>query len=191
MDEKRHLWPLFQGPSWGKDGPIDPQQRITRTRQRACDVVAWFEQNPPGKDLALATRPKFLTPEWPPRTPAFELMCRHLQGLIVDSVCSKRAALVSALPAASLQGVRFLVYDAEEEMADGAAEFSSRGLFDVHDEPGWATWIDHHHEHEIGHRVLCCIPTALEEAAEAGIYANPVACIRWVDCPELIDDPDQ
>jgi hypothetical protein len=198
MDEGLHFWPLFRSPGpktayYGKDGPIDPVHRIARTRRRAQAVVAWFQQNPPGEDLRLTTRPKLLAPEWPPETPAFELMCRgYLQELVVDSVCNKRAALVdSVLPASSLKGVRFLLYEADEQVADGSSEFSSRGFFDVHDEPGWATWIDHHHDHKTGHRLLCCIPAALVEAAQAGIDGNPVDCIRWAACPELISDSEQ
>ena len=120
-------------------------------------------------------------------------MCRgYLQELVVDSVCRKRETLVeTALPTAPLHGVRFLVYEADEQMGDGAAEAVSRGLFDVCDEPGWATWVDHHDDLEIGHRVLCCIPAALQEAAQAGIDANPMDCIRWIDCPELLEDPEQ
>jgi hypothetical protein len=198
MDEELHFWPLFRSPGpntayWGKDGSINPAHRIARTRRRAQAVVAWFEQNPLSEDLSLATRPKSLAPEWLSKTPAFELMCRgHLQEMVVDSVCSKRDSLVgSAPPTASLDEVRFLLYEAEEQMADGAAQESSRGFFDVHDEPGWATWIDHYKDYKTGHCLLCCIPAVLEEAAQAGIYANPMDCIRWIDCPELLRDPEQ
>jgi len=110
-----------------------------------------------------------------------------LQESMVSSVSDKRATALGGADEGDLPvGCRFLVYLPEEEMADGAAAWSSGGLFDDNDEPGWATWMDYYDDIDLGSRLLCCIPPCLVEAAQAGIDANPICSIHWVRCPELL-----
>ena len=76
--------------------------------------------------------------------------------------------------------------EADETVWDGASEAESHGCFDLADEPGWNTWIDYYEDHEIGARLLCYVPSPLIDPAQFGIDANPVACIQWIECGDLI-----
>ena len=67
-----------------------------------------------------------------------------------------------------------------ETVADGAAEVSSLGFFDVDDTPPWDTWFCYAAE-----AILAWIPEDCVSRVQAGIDANPVDCIHWVQQPEL------
>lgn len=77
-------------------------------------------------------------------------------------------------------GARLLCYYPHETVDDGAAEASSRGIFNIHDAPPWDTWIAYAHD-----TILCLIPESFTTRAQAGIDQNPVDCIHWATQHEL------
>lgn len=73
-------------------------------------------------------------------------------------------------------GGRLLLYVPSENLADGAAEYSSNGFFDVNNVPPWDIWV-----HFSGITLVSWVPPELVEPAQKGIDVNPEACIRWAD----------
>ncbi len=95
-----------------------------------------------------------------------------------DHVVANRAALLrqnsSKNSTADVAGGRLLLYDPDENLADGAAEYSSNGFFDSNNVPPWDIWVG------MANRTLVSwVPPVLVEAAQIGIDANPENCIRW------------
>ena len=193
LRQRGSIWPLLQAweegmPYWGYSGPSELEERASRTRQRAEQVLAWFEHYPDVRDLPGATRPESLSPDWPSARPDFDLLSSYsckLHEVVVSSVCDKRAAILAGRSGPNLLSLRFLIYEPEEQVSDGSSAYASKGFSDDFDEPGWATWIDSYRDPDLGVRLLCCVPPCLVEAAQAGIDANPVDCIHWADCPGL------
>ncbi len=98
----------------------------------------------------------------------------------VAEVVAKRSQLVSlSSPSehdAPEAGGRLLFYVPSENLADGAAQYSSNGFFDVNNVPPWDIWV------AFSERTLVSwVPTALVELAQKGIDVNPEGCIRWAD----------
>ena len=71
---------------------------------------------------------------------------------------------------------RLLLYWPYENLACGAADYSSNGFFDVNNVPPWDIWVDFTSD-----TLVSWVPSALIEAAQMGIDVNPEGCIRWVD----------
>lgn len=105
---------------------------------------------------------------------------RSAQVAIVETVVSKRAAQLRKnchYPSTidiGLEGGKLLLYAPDENLFDGAAEYSSRGFFDVDNIPPWDTWICLFEEY-----VLSWVPPQLLDLANAGIEVNPEQCILW------------
>lgn len=98
----------------------------------------------------------------------------------VAGVVAKRSQLVSLTSPpehdAAKAGGRLLLYVPSENLADGAAQYSSNGFFDVNNVPPWDIWV------AFSERTLVSwVPTALVELAQKGIDVNPEGCIRWAD----------
>ena len=96
----------------------------------------------------------------------------------VAHVVANRAALLrqnsSKNSTADVAHGRLLLYDPDENLADGAAEYSSSGFFDSNNVPPWDIWVG------MANRTLVSwVPPVLVEAAQMGIDANPESCIRW------------
>jgi hypothetical protein len=98
----------------------------------------------------------------------------------VAEVVAKRSQLVSLTSppehGAAEAGGRLLLYVPSENLADGAAQYSSNGFFDVNNVPPWDIWV------AFSERTLVSwVPTALVELTQKGIDVNPEGCIRWAD----------
>ena len=105
----------------------------------------------------------------------------------VAKLTADRAALLEGTTTnfesanSDLQG-RMLLYYPLENVADGAAEASSKGFFDMEDAPPWDTWVTYSDG-----AITSWVPEHLISQAQAGIDANPVDCIHWLDARETID----
>jgi hypothetical protein len=71
---------------------------------------------------------------------------------------------------------RILLYQPAENVADGASQAASLGLFDGNDAPPWDTWI-----HYADGDLACWVPDSLVALAQDGIDDNMVQCIQWAD----------
>jgi hypothetical protein len=80
-----------------------------------------------------------------------------------------------AIPASQLRG-KVLLYIPSENVSDGASKYASNGFFDACDCPPWDTWL-----HYSDRTLMSWVPEILLPLAQAGIDANPVACIEWAD----------
>jgi hypothetical protein len=114
-----------------------------------------------------------------PHASLAEARMEHEREQIVQSVIVRRSDLVGAPQERSTntgsdQG-RLLLYTPEENLADGAAQYASKGFFDVDNVPPWDTWVAFSHG-----ILLSWVPLQLVGLAEAGIDANPEGCIRWM-----------
>jgi hypothetical protein len=69
---------------------------------------------------------------------------------------------------------KLLYYWPHENLACGAAEYSSNGFFDVDNVPPWDTWVSFN-----GSILISWVPAILIPLAQAGIDANPEECISW------------
>lgn len=88
--------------------------------------------------------------------------------------CLERTGIEVLSPPTKEHG-RLLNYWPDENLADGAAEYSSNGFFDTDNVPPWDTWVSFDDR-----TLICWIPRVLVPLAQAGIDANPEACIDWV-----------
>jgi hypothetical protein len=69
---------------------------------------------------------------------------------------------------------RLLHYWPHENLACGAAEYSSNGFFDQNNVPPWDTWMSFD-----GRTLVSWVPSILIPLAQDGIDANPEGCIAW------------
>ena len=101
---------------------------------------------------------------------------------LVNSVVTRRRGLLRGgdRPAQSTQhtdlsGGRLLIYVPEENLADGAAKYASRGFFDVDNVPPWDLWVVF-----AGGALLSWVPSELLGLAQSGIDVNIEGCIAWL-----------
>ncbi len=73
-------------------------------------------------------------------------------------------------------GGRLLIYFPHENLCDGVAQYSSKGLFDVDNVPPWDTWVCFFDQ-----KLVSWIPDQLVAFADQGIDVNPEECIQWAD----------
>jgi hypothetical protein len=100
---------------------------------------------------------------------------------LVEALAEKRASLLremSVFPAVSSDGAggRLLVYEPDFNVEDGASEYMSKGYFDERDAPPWDTWVCY-----FDCQLISWVPPCLLDLVQAGIAANPVDCIRWLE----------
>jgi hypothetical protein len=81
---------------------------------------------------------------------------------------------------------RFLVYFPDENLCDGYAESVSKGFFDVDNLPAYDTWVSFFDDESSSQRssrcyLLCYVPVAAIDPANAGIEGNPEECIMWLE----------
>ena len=84
----------------------------------------------------------------------------------------RKEGRTAATPICELAGGRLLLFVPAETLDDGAARYSSKGFFDVHNSPPWDTWIGFIDQH-----VVSWVPPQLIELANAGVEVNPEQCI--------------
>ena len=98
----------------------------------------------------------------------------------VAGVVAKRGRLVAphSLDRYSVEAGqgRLLLYFPTENLADGAAQYSSNGFFDADNVPPWDIWLGFS-----DWTLVSWVPPTLIEAVQMGIDANPEDCIRWAN----------
>ena len=92
----------------------------------------------------------------------------------------KKTSIEISDSADPLSKSKLLLYEPLETVSDGAAEAGSQGFYDVEDAPPWDTWFWY-----AGGAIFCRVPEPAIGAAQDGIDANPVDCIRWTSWSEL------
>lgn len=88
---------------------------------------------------------------------------------------------------------RFLVYFPDADLCDGAAASASEEFFNDYNCPPLGTWIGYFDDATdeavadpaYSGYLLCWVPEAFIAGANAGVNANPEACIRWLDETEV------
>lgn len=98
----------------------------------------------------------------------------------VSEVVNKRSVQNKQNPAAedyfaSADSGRLLVYFPHEDLADGAADFSSNGFYDFNNVPPWDLWVSF-----ADGELISWVPIGLIEVAYMGIDVNPEECIQWL-----------
>ena len=105
---------------------------------------------------------------------------------IVEKVTEVRAQILqhsgrhSETRSSEPLGGRLLLYAPEDNLACGAAEYSSMGFFDVDNVPPWDTWIV-----MLGKYLVSWVPPQLIRLVQEGMDVNPEQCILWADDPSL------
>jgi len=96
----------------------------------------------------------------------------------VAEVVAKRRQMVGQKPEAAARESdgRILIYVPSENLADGAAQYSSNGFFDVNNVPPWDIGV-----HFAEEALISWVPRVLGELAQSGREVNPEECIRWAD----------
>jgi len=109
---------------------------------------------------------------------------------IVEAVAQARARLLcesgidSGATSLDLRGGRLLLYAPDENLACGAAEYASKGFFDLDNVPPWDTWVC-----MSGKYLIASVPAQLVRLAQEGIEVNPEQCILWADDPFVSEEP--
>jgi hypothetical protein len=105
---------------------------------------------------------------------------RFQQLSVVDQLSTRRAEQLRLEhrypvdPPLSFHDGKFLLYAPNENLFDGAAQYSSKGFFNVDNVPPWDTWVCF-----FGEYLVSWVPPQLLELANAGVEANPEQCILW------------
>ena len=114
---------------------------------------------------------------------------RSEQLQIVEDLAKRRAAqlrLEHRYPlslAERLEGGRLLLYAPDENLFDGAAQYTSKGFFDVNNIPPWDTWVCFFEKY-----LVSWVPPQLVELANQGIDVNAEQCILWAPATERTND---
>jgi len=101
---------------------------------------------------------------------------------VVEELLEKRAALLrkqNAYPkslSSNLAGGKLLAYEPDDNVADGASQYQSKGYFDEDDAPPWDTWVCYFDRH-----LVSWVPPQLLDLVSKGIAVNVVDCVRWID----------
>lgn len=99
---------------------------------------------------------------------------------VVEQLSTRRAEQLRlehrdpAAPPLSFHDGRLLLYAPNENLFDGAAQYASKGFFNVDNVPPCDTWVCFFEEY-----LVSWVPTQLLELANTGIEANPEQCILW------------
>jgi hypothetical protein len=108
------------------------------------------------------------------------------RSAIVNQVTEARSRILREsgkhleLHSSGLHGGRLLVYAPEDNLACGAAEYTSLGFFDVDNVPPWDTWILMR-----GKYLISWVPPQLIRLVQEGLNVNPEQCILWANDPSL------
>ncbi len=167
-------------------GEIDPMHSddVETLSHRIRDADLYFQRIPPGENPASRLRALEIAPNpfW-----------FHERGAkyVVESVAAKRChALGHSPPWLTKEGRsnsglwpsgRLLLYSPDDNLFDGAADFSTNGFFDRDNIPPWGLWVGYIFENTGRHYLLSWIPAVLLDPAFTGIDVNPEGCIGWLD----------
>jgi hypothetical protein len=97
---------------------------------------------------------------------------------------SRESGINSDATSLDQRGGRLLLYAPDENLACGAAEYASKGFFDVNNVPPWDTWVC-----MSGKYLVSWVPAKLLRLAQQGIDVNPEQCILWADDPAASKEP--
>jgi hypothetical protein len=119
------------------------------------------------------------SPALHPAASIAEIRTNDERAELVREVIQKRSALIH-IPEQStnLSSGKLLLYCPDENLACGAAKYSSRGFFDDDNVPPWDTWVSFSRG-----TLLSWVPPSLVGMVQAGIDVNPESCILWMDAP--------
>jgi hypothetical protein len=126
------------------------------------------------------------SPSLTPRIEVGETAEESERESAVNDLISKRRALLNSQSGSDSRQIqperegRLLVYWPSQNLADGAAEYSSDGFFNSNNTPPWDTWF-----HFDDGRLFAWVPDILIPLAQSGIDANPATCIQWADWSTL------
>lgn len=112
----------------------------------------------------------------------------------LDFICARRFKLADthtdSVPPAAMAGWRgrFLAYDPEASLSDGAAMIASAGFYSFDNAPPSVLWLDYISDHSdadspwtpFSAYVLCWIPDLFREYAARGMQENAEGCLRWM-----------
>ena len=110
----------------------------------------------------------------------FQGRCPEKRSEIVARVVALRAEKLQSekrsptQPTSDLAGGKLLLFAPEDSVLDGAAQYASKGFFDVDNVPPWDTWICFVEKY-----VVCWVPPQLLELADSGVNADPVQSLLW------------
>jgi hypothetical protein len=111
-----------------------------------------------------------------------EIKIEEERKAMVRSVVDRRSALLRAHVQATPPRAgndqregRLLIYVPDDNIQDGASEYSSFGFYDSCDAPPWDTWIAYSDR-----KLLSWVPAELIGLAQIGIEVNVVECIPWL-----------
>jgi hypothetical protein len=112
---------------------------------------------------------------------------------IVDALCDRRSQLLKAARIRLSTGkknlgeARFIIYQPEANLCDGAARTNSEGYYDNDNMPPWDTWIMYlQADTTLPGRLICWVPLEHIELVERGIEVNPERCIYWATEKDLL-----
>jgi hypothetical protein len=126
------------------------------------------------------------------RSPILQPSCakfpeiRAEQVQIVEDLAIRRAnqlrlrQLYPPILLNNLADGRLVLYSPDENLCDGAAQYTSKGFFDVDNIPPWDTWVCFFERY-----LVSWVPPELLELASQGIDVNPEQCILWAPETEL------
>lgn len=161
---------------------VESRSLLNRIRHRNYMELSKYKR---GTELVSQANPVSFTSftkrlRSPGLQPSVSLTRAENPGFIVQSVISRRAALVNELTHMKISAYRaegrLMSYWPEENLACGGAEYASVGFFDVDNTPPWDTWVAFS-----GKALLSWVPGELVDLASKGIEANPEACIAWYE----------
>lgn len=144
-------------------------------RRRSSRLFAWARLGEIKPPLTKQLRSPFLQP-----APFESRQSPTDRAQIVEALSDKRAERLRTeqrYPSTVLQdlaGGRLLLYSPDENLCDGAAQYSSMGFFDVDNAPPWDTWVCFFETY-----LVSWVPPQLLDLANQGIDANPEQCILW------------
>lgn len=150
-------------------------RNVVKTEQwkRAQDLLSQVRES------LGALKSRFRSPSLKPDRAIDELRTDSDWSQAVSEVMTKRSAQNKRNPpavgySAAVDSGRLLVYFPHENLADGAADFSSNGFYDVNNVPPWDIWVSFSDG-----ALISWVPLGLIEVAHMGIDVNPEECIRW------------
>lgn len=140
------------------------------------DAMALFKQI---RDSLGPMHRKLRSSELKPSFDIVDLRTNLQWSEAVGEVVAKRSRSISggavAKKNANAVGGRLLLYYPHENLACGAAEYSSNGFFDSNNVPPWDLWIEFSEE-----TLVSWVPPMLVDLVQMGVESNPEECIRWV-----------
>lgn len=143
-----------------------------------CSDFGYFSSFAPHLLRTDATQPEFLAGS---RKAVVESVIRRRRySLQTRKLELQQNANMRVIQTRKRQG-RLLVYEPDNNMADGAAHLETFGFFDVNNVPPWDTWVAYIVENSGNSYLVCWIPDIYVSLAQKGIDVNPEECIYWLD----------